>query len=201
MKILTKEEKKAKKQEYKKGDIDIFFDPEEAFQHNLKPETRQFVPDFYKTKDFDEYNKRGNKYFYHYRRLLAKRDFLHKRILNLNCFEKEPLFKNEKNFELMSKVFRYNKAEKAKERMQRVMGYVSDYKAVEKVNIFIRSVLEFSVLIKQLTDIVDTVDPKNKDKFVYDRTKMFHDKMVQTFNKIKMEYFPTIAEFCKTLFR
>ena len=204
MKILTKQEKRLKKQEYKKDHIDVFFDikyDDYYANYDKTKDTRLFAPDFLKNKDFTQYTKRINEYIYHFYRLLAKRNFLHKRIWNLEQYDKRKLFENQKDFEFITKTLRFNNPEKRKEDMFAVLGYVSYYKMVEEANAFAKSVLEFSTMINKLEKMIDKFDPENKDKFVYDKTRIFNKKIEQFFTKIKLNFIPYISNLCNTIFR
>lgn len=101
----------------------------------------------------------------------------------------------------MIKTLKFKDAIKKKESMFEVSGYVSYYKAAEEANIFTKSVLEFSALIQMATEIIDKVDPENKDKFVYDKVEDFVKKIKVGLQAAKLKYLPRISQLCNNLFR
>ncbi len=162
MKILSKKEKKLKKAEYK---------------NTYKPENidNAILATYALHIPFKRYDKRITNYLYHYSRLNYKRDFLHKRIINLDTKTRTILFNNTEYFDIMIKALKFKGMDKAKDKAWELNDnkQASDMMIVAAIENFYRSILEFSTLIKQLSNILDTIDPKNKDKFKYNKTKDF----------------------------
>ena len=161
MKILSKQEKKSKKQEYKRI-------------YNQENIDDAVIATYALNMPIKKYDKRITNYLYHYSRLCYKRDFLHKRIINLDTNTRKILFKNSKYFDTMTKVLKFKGMDEAKDKVWELENkHASDIMIVSAIENFYRFILEFSALIKQLSNILDEIDPKNKDKFKYSKTKDF----------------------------